>query len=97
VGFFIFIFILFEKKRKVTVQSHRACSLFGYGQKNINIDPTESIFSANYFIVASDGEGEKQQPCHLPFSYHVLVTCHRLVGVKNCHGNYLDSDPLVKV
>jgi len=61
VGFFIFIFIflLFEKKRKVTVQSDRACSLFGYGQKNINIDPTESIFSAKLFYCCKwRGRGE---------------------------------------
>jgi hypothetical protein len=95
---FLFLFFSFLRKSGKLQSNHTGPVLcLDMGKRISKLIPPNLSFQLNNFIVASDGEGEKQQPCHLPFSYHVLVTCHRLVGVKNCHGNYLDSDPLVKV
>lgn len=86
---FLFLFFSFLRKSGKLQSNHTGPVLcLDMGKRISKLIPPNLSFQLNNFIVASDGEGEKQQPCHLPFSYHVLVTCHRLLGVKNCHGHY---------
>ena len=68
VGFFLYILLPFEKKRKITVQSHQACSLFGtldMGKRISILIPPNLSFQLNYFIVAGDGEGDNNHATYL--------------------------------